>query len=98
MKKAQLCIHCKKKFKRVKSHERFCPERLYTRQMTQQPEPLEFKRRDLDLAERVGYDKGKKDTEQKFNVLVQGTQIKAVEAAAKAVEAIAHMMVEFKIR
>jgi hypothetical protein len=95
-KKTQQCPHCGKMFRGVKTHLRFCPER-FTNQVTTK-QKREFTQYDLNLAERAGFARGKEETEKALNATTKFNeiQIKAITAAAQAVDAIAHMMAELR--
>lgn len=94
MKKTQQCQFCKRFFKRAASHERFCkdnPRHTYIPE-EMSTERLIYSVRDLEGAERAGQVAGEKQAMERIKNRLDDVKIKALDSAAKAVDAIAHMM------
>ena len=92
------CVFCHKKFhpKGIFSHQARCNERFIKTQ--EQPantvaaQPILYSWQDMQHQRELGRKEGAEQYKQKFS----DVQIKAVEAAAKAVDALAHMIGELR--
>lgn len=94
-KKTQQCQFCKRFFKRTASHEKFCkdkPSTTYAFTDDSDTLPRIYTIRDVQSAERAGREAGDKLAMERVKQQLDSVKIKAIDAAAKAVEAIAHMM------
>jgi hypothetical protein len=93
MKPKQVCQFCEKRFKRVKGHYAFCKVRNAPTQTNMLAQtPTHYTWDDLQRQREIG----RKEAEEQYKRRFTDTQIKAVEAAAKAVDALAHMVGELR--
>jgi hypothetical protein len=85
------CVFCHKPFhpKGVHAHQARCNERFINAQSVEAPRPTYD---DLRRAEEKSFKDGQNSMKQRYT----DVQIKALEAAAKVVDAIAHMVGELR--
>lgn len=94
MKKTQQCQFCKRLFKRVKGHVKFCKDKPLeqTYAFKEDEAPRIYTIHDVQSAERAGRLAGDKQATERVKEQLDSAKLRAIDAAAKAVDAIAHMM------
>jgi hypothetical protein len=90
-----VCTYCQKKFhkKGIKNHQRACVKRSYPNEAkSSYTTELTATSADLQYQRELGRKEGIKEVEDRYKTKFNDVQIKAIEAASRVVDAIAHML------